>query len=49
VGLENISEALCVAERIPQCAGFDINSRVEVSPGLKDVAKVRKFQERMMV
>lgn len=49
VGLENISEALRVAERIPQCVGFDINSRVEVSPGFKDVAKVREFQEKMRI
>lgn len=49
VGLENIGKALGVAERIPQCVGFDINSRVEVSPGLKDIAKVREFQERMRV
>lgn len=47
VGAENIGEALEVARRIPQCAGFDINSKVELEPGVKDIGKVREVKERI--
>ena len=38
------------AERIrvfhhPQCIGIDLNSRFELSPGLKDVRKLKTFLE----
>lgn len=47
VGAENIGEALEVAQGVSQCAGFDINSKVEVEPGVKDISKVREFKKRM--
>jgi phosphoribosylanthranilate isomerase len=36
------------AERVnafyhPKCIGIDLNSRFELSPGLKDVAKLKEF------
>ena len=31
----------------PQCAGFDINSRFEISPALKNIELVRKFVENI--
>lgn len=41
------------AERIrafhhPQCIGIDLNSRFELSPGLKDVNKLKTFLQKIM-
>lgn len=41
------------AERIrafhhPQCIGIDLNSRFELSPGMKDVQKLKTFLEKVM-
>ena len=40
------------AERVrkfnhPKCIGFDLNSRFEISPGLKDVKKLKRFIETL--
>ena len=48
IGTENIGEALTVARGISQCAGFDINSKVEVEPGVKDIGKVREVMQRIV-
>ncbi len=42
LGLGNISEAKAFVLRTPLCVGVDINSRVEVSPGLKSVEQVKQ-------
>lgn len=34
-------------KRIPYCVGVDINSRFEISPGLKDVARVKTFIDKV--
>jgi phosphoribosylanthranilate isomerase len=36
-----------LAARIPTCIGVDVNSRFEISPGLKDVARVKTFIEKV--
>ena len=33
--------------RHPQLAGFDLNSRFETKPGLKDVERLRHFLEEL--
>ncbi|TNE43600.1 MAG: phosphoribosylanthranilate isomerase [Deltaproteobacteria bacterium] len=42
LGLNNISEAKAFVLATPLCVGVDINSRVEVSPGLKSVEQVKQ-------
>ncbi|WP_158857177.1 phosphoribosylanthranilate isomerase [Lunatibacter salilacus] len=32
-----------LVKRVPYCVGVDINSRFEISPGLKDIARVKTF------
>ena len=41
------------AERIqafyhPQCIGIDLNSRFELSPGVKDINKLKAFLQKIM-
>ncbi|HSI76240.1 MAG TPA: phosphoribosylanthranilate isomerase [Lunatimonas sp.] len=36
-----------LVKRIPYCVGVDINSRFEISPGLKDIARVKTFIEKV--
>ncbi len=36
-----------LAKRIPACLGVDINSRFEISPGLKDIAQVKTFIDKV--
>jgi phosphoribosylanthranilate isomerase len=41
IGPENIESAIRVARRISLISTIDVNSRVEVEPGIKDIEKVR--------
>lgn len=36
-----------LAIQIPSCMGVDINSKFEISPGLKDVARVKTFIDKV--
>lgn len=40
---ESIETISALATKVPQLAGVDINSRFELSPGVKDIQKVRNF------
>jgi phosphoribosylanthranilate isomerase len=48
-GLEegHIEALTSLASSIPSCIGVDINSRFEVKPGLKDIARVKTFIEKI--
>ena len=45
IGLENIAELLAL--RHPQLAGYDINSRFETSPAIKDIEQIKLFIKRI--
>jgi len=49
VGSENLSEVLDIASRYELCVGIDLNSKVEVAPGMKDPAKIQAVLERIRV
>ena len=36
-----------IQAELPGCAGIDINSRVEVRPGLKDIQLIKKIKEKI--
>lgn len=46
IGNDNIVEVLELAETLP-IYGVDINSKFEISPGLKDVGQVRAFVDKV--
>ena len=48
VGATNVEEALRVSLQVPQCMGFDVNSGVEIAPGLKDLTKVMEVRKRVL-
>lgn len=43
LGLDNLSEVIEFVEATPHCVGVDVNSRVEISPGLKSVEQVKQL------
>ena len=43
----HIDAIISLAEQIPFCKGVDINSKFEISPGLKDVARVKTFIDKV--
>jgi phosphoribosylanthranilate isomerase len=45
----NIEDAVRVARLTPALVGLDINSRFEVSPGIKDVTKIAEALTRLQV
>lgn len=45
LGVEEIEELLKTGRLSPALYGFDLNSRLELGPGCKDVAKVRRILE----
>ena len=46
-GLDEFSATAINDLSLPQLAGVDINSKFEIEPGLKDVAKVSRFVEKI--
>ena len=49
IDLTNIEDAVRVARMNPALVGLDINSRFEVSPGIKDVTKIAEALMRLKV
>lgn len=49
IGLENIDDILTFLYRPESkyCHAIDVNSRFEVQPGLKDIAQLQEFKERV--
>lgn len=43
IGLDNVKQALEEFKKFPQCVGIDASSKLEISPGEKDLAKVDRF------
>jgi phosphoribosylanthranilate isomerase len=49
ISLSNIGEAMEAARQTPALVGFDINSRFETSPGIKNVEEIKQAMTRLMV
>lgn len=49
IDLTNIEDAVRVARQNPALVGLDINSRFEISPGIKDVTKIAEALTRLMI
>ena len=47
IGLQNIDEVIRLSSHKQQLLGIDINSKVELSPGIKDIKKVQAISERI--
>ena len=47
LGVDNALQALKEVSQVEKCVGFDINSRVELEPGVKDTDKIRAFQREI--
>jgi phosphoribosylanthranilate isomerase len=47
VSVANVSEALELRQRVPQLRGIDINSKVEISPGVKSIEMVREVIKKV--
>lgn len=47
IGLEQIETVAALARKHPLLAGIDINSRVEITPGEKDLGAIREIQRRL--
>lgn len=45
VSIENIPDIQKLKSEVPHLAGLDINSKFEIEPALKDVAKIKEFKE----
>ena len=44
---ESASEILALAEKMPQLAGVDLNSKFEDAPGLKNIDKLKSFSNKI--
>lgn len=47
VDIDQVQAISELKKKLPQFAGLDINSKFEIEPGLKDIAKVREFKEEL--
>jgi phosphoribosylanthranilate isomerase len=47
IGLDNLDSALEFAKSHPSCIGLDLNSKLEISPGIKSEEKVAELFERI--
>jgi phosphoribosylanthranilate isomerase len=47
LGVENLEAALKIAEEVRTLAAFDLNSRIESEPGIKDVEMVKNILKRV--
>ena len=45
VGLENLEAVKALS--IPQLIGIDVNSKIELEPGLKDIEQVKQLKQRL--
>lgn len=45
---ESASEILSLANKMPQLIGVDLNSKFEVSPGMKNIEKLKSFKNRLL-
>ena len=45
IGPEDVEEVKAINH--PKCIGIDLNSRFEITPGLKDIDKIKRFLEKV--
>jgi len=46
---EYMNDIVSLKKEVPQLEGLDINSRFEVSPGLKDIERIKAFKEQLIM
>lgn len=46
---EHMNAIVSLKKEVPQLEGLDINSRFEVSPGLKDIERIKAFKEQLIM